>query len=183
MKNLRNYCVRVSNDVEREIAQTFYRRAMKKALSPNSYTSCSYVGMGTHRFDKNHVFCGVRDPRETVVEFDWINTLADSPSRQAALDAAFRKHNPATGSNPRIIRRGDGVEENEPVKTPSKKLPTVRFWYPSSSRPHMKIERDIRLVKADGFYLIGFDINNGEKFKKFKRSKISGEVKLVLFNS
>ena len=185
MKNLRKYCIEVNSSLERSIATTFMRRASKLPEHPNSDSIGPVVGIDS--VGRKSVLCGWRAPEENPIPFRNIEILADTPSRKEALKAAYRIHNPAAESRPvsfaKVVEAAKEARVTlEKPKTPSKMLPVVTFWYPSSTT-RQNVERKVRVVKADTIHIIGFDINKNEQFKKFKRAKVSGLVSLVAFNS
>ncbi len=95
MKNLREIAVEVKNDRERQIAINFYKRASKKGLHKYSKSDGCYVGMNTCHYDKDTIYwdkvtCDrALGPMEKSIPFADIILLANTPSRRAALVAAF----------------------------------------------------------------------------------------------
>jgi len=95
MNNLRNFCLRVSNDYERKVAVAFFKRAMHIPLRHYNRLG-EYVGLiNKHPFaddakdSRRGVICGnVACPNETIIPFQNIAQLADSPNRVKALKSA-----------------------------------------------------------------------------------------------
>lgn len=64
--------------------------------------------------------------------------------------------------------------------------PMVNFLYPQSKNPWIVQERFVRLISANGKYLLGLEVMAGEggkqkyAFKKFLQSKVTG-MKVVEF--
>lgn len=185
MKNLRNYCIAVSNSNERNIAIDFYRRAMKKSLAENSDNCGRHVGMCCGPL-YNKVTCstGVL-PRELELPFSRIGELADTPSRRAILAAVYKKHLPDQDPDA-AYRKYNPTQEKK--KTPSKLLPIVSFGYPLHGGPVWKY-RVVRVVKKTRDEIMGYEIDPMDfddegKFKKFKVAKIANQnIHLVQFNS
>jgi hypothetical protein len=102
MKNLRNYCVFVRTNRERNIAMDFFKRATHFAVDDISNPEGKYVGLlnnypGDYRFHhydtlQRKVMCGLTScPNETIVQFNDMGCLADTPNRKIALKNAIRK--------------------------------------------------------------------------------------------
>ena len=179
MKNLYHHVVEVSNDLERKMAIAFYRRASKKPLHPCHRTG-RYVGLTERGFVCSNF---IKYPYEVVVPFKDMNTLADTPSRKAALNNAVNKYAPAARKQWVVAGKVENKTKPEAKKTPSKLLPVAVFTYPKRNCAWAFNDRKVRVVKLNDIDLIGFDINDGEKFKRFKVSKIRGSVRLAAFNS
>ena len=60
--------------------------------------------------------------------------------------------------------------------------PLVQFKYPVKDSPWQFKIRSLRLIGANSEYLIGLDLDNEFKFKKFLRKKIWDSVNVVEFN-
>lgn len=73
------------------------------------------------------------------------------------------------------------VAAKKKTKHPVENNPRVRFTYPSKEWP-WRGERNVRLIAADGKYLIGLDMGDKNRFKKFRRDRVAG-LELVEFNS
>lgn len=100
MKNLRNYCIKVRSDRQRKIAIEFYKRATHLASSDYDYGNDNkYVGLLNNHPSPEYfkynplprkVICGpVPCPNETVIPFNQIYVLADTPLRRKVLDDAL----------------------------------------------------------------------------------------------
>jgi hypothetical protein len=61
------------------------------------------------------------------------------------------------------------------------KSPLVTFYYPSRENHLTFTRRSVRLIAADAKYVIGLDVNDKFKFKKFLRKKAS-MIEVVEFN-
>lgn len=182
MKSLNQYCIEVTTPREREAAIYFYRKASKRPYYKYSDNEGPTVGMGinTRGIDaRNTVVCGSRDPHETMIPFKDMILLADTPARLAAFKATQKKY-PITIPEVKEIKE---IKEIKEKKTPSKMLPVVEFRYPKHNAEWPGQDRCVRVVKYDANNLLGFDVNDNEKFKRFKASRILSSVRLVRFNS
>lgn len=65
---------------------------------------------------------------------------------------------------------------------PVEKNPLVKFQYPSKSKDYGYGYREVRLISANGKYLVGLDINDNNRFKKFRRDRIMRGIDLLEFN-
>lgn len=86
MKNLKNYCVRVTTAKEKQIAVDFYKRATHRSSQFITDRLPIYIGMcppheGRYVCDGSLVL-----PNETVLEFHQMIILADTPARKAIFD-------------------------------------------------------------------------------------------------
>jgi hypothetical protein len=140
------------------------------------------VGMGCSGDIEGYVYCGMKDPSETEVAFKDIAILADTPSRRAALASAYKKHK-FVQLKPDFSQITSIPAKREEKKVPSKLLPVASFTYPKKNCGWAFSDRKVRIVKLDDRDLIGFDLDDGEKFKRFKVSKIRGSVRLDRFNA
>ena len=96
MINLRNYCVKVTTGRERKVAITFFKRATH--LPVKHYNSfANYVGLANdypgrcvaYGAKPRCVVCGNTPcPNETIIPFENLHQLADSPNRRKALVSA-----------------------------------------------------------------------------------------------
>ena len=95
MKNLRNFCIRVNTDYERQVALKFYQRATHLPIHDSSSSYGVYVGL-VNNYDSQlaiaackKVICGhVACANETILSFSNISELADTPNRVLALQKA-----------------------------------------------------------------------------------------------
>ncbi len=55
---------------------------------------------------------------------------------------------------------------------PVEKNPRLQFFYPSSKRPEVNQFRDVRVIGANAKYVVGLQINDKNKFKKFLKAKM-----------
>ena len=95
-KNLRNFCIVVLNDYQRRVALAFYKRATRLPVRLNNSLG-TYIGivnahpLGGLSVKPKGVICGnMPCPNETIISFENIVELADSPSRVKALVSARR---------------------------------------------------------------------------------------------
>ena len=72
------------------------------------------------------------------------------------------------------------VKPVESKEYPSKS-PLVTFFYPSRENPTNFTRRSLRMIAGNSKYIIGLDVNDKFKFKKFRRDKAS-MVEVVEFN-
>jgi len=63
---------------------------------------------------------------------------------------------------------------------PVEKNPLVKFQYPRKDYGYGY--REVRLISANGKYLVGLDINDKNRFKKFRRDRIPDDIQLLEFN-
>ena len=95
MKNLRNFCIVVRNDYERKVALNFYKRATHLPVRLNNPFG-KFVGIvnehptvGMIPVKPRGVICGnTACPNETIIPFQNISELADTPNRVKALQSA-----------------------------------------------------------------------------------------------
>lgn len=168
MKKLSHFVVAVSNDAQLAIAIKFFTRASRRKVNPSSSQHVyadnpMYVGMYA---DRSVLAWVVKYPHETVVPFEKMDTLADTPSRVVALVKSGWK--PAKASS-----------------IPLEKRPLVKFNYPTKpgNRNYpLKTVRNVRLIKADANYYIGLEIlpDNKFLFKKFLKAKATN-VEVLTF--
>lgn len=95
MKELHKFCVRVTTDYEKHVALEFYAGATGYPIVERAYNTGggpTWVGVQYYsgRF-RQTITCGGPDGEEQLVEFANIETLADTPERKKALDAARAK--------------------------------------------------------------------------------------------
>lgn len=64
------------------------------------------------------------------------------------------------------------VEPAKQQQHPIEKNPLVRFSYPSSKEPWTTVEREVRVIGANGTYIVGVQLNDKKGYKKFLRSKM-----------
>ncbi len=64
---------------------------------------------------------------------------------------------------------------------PVEKNPRVRFTYPSSKDMYQILERDVRVIGANQKYVVGLEISDKNRFKKFLKSKMNN-LSLVEFS-
>lgn len=158
MKKLSRFVVAVSTNAELATAIKFFTRASRRKLNLAStqqvYGGPMYVGMETNR---TVLASSIKYAHETVVPFEKMDTLADTPSRMDALVQS-------------------GWKPTKASSIPMEKRPLVKFQYPSKpgsrSFPLWTV-RNVRLIKADAKYYIGLEIlpENKFQFKKFLKSK------------
>jgi len=63
------------------------------------------------------------------------------------------------------------VKKPEVVKKPIEQNPLVKFWY-YSSKSGCDVLRTVRMISANEFYLIGLQVNDKNRFKRFRRDRI-----------
>lgn len=159
MKKLSDFVVLVTTDEQLDIALKFYQRAARRKLNEFCLThvdkhSPTYIGMDVYR---SVSASGLKYDHETVVPFEKMDTLADTPSRIVALVKSGWK--PAKASS-----------------IPMEKRPLVKFNYPTKpgnrNYPYWTV-RNVRLIKADANYYVGLEIlpDNKFRFKKFLKAK------------
>jgi hypothetical protein len=162
MKTLSKFVVRVNSQAQLNVALKFFLRSSRRELNRSSIRSFSgfrtlYVGMlgrtvnvGSLKFD-----------HETVIDFNDMALLADTPTRYRALDAS--------GFKP------------EPRKETKKALPIVQFDYPKSDT-FVRTRRSVRLIQATPRYYVGVEIlpDNKFQFKKFLKNKATN-VEVLTF--
>lgn len=77
-----------------------------------------------------------------------------------------------------IVSEFNGEKKPHPVE----KNPIVSFSYPHKDKAwYATPQRFVRLIAANEKYIIGLDINDGNKFKKFLRLK-AGRMDVIEFN-
>jgi len=87
--DLSKYCIRVTSDYERLVAINFYIFATQFPLA-FSLADGMYVGISYFcNVKQNTIICSDSpDENETIIGFNQISDLADTPSRVAALQKA-----------------------------------------------------------------------------------------------
>jgi len=77
------------------------------------------------------------------------------------------------------------AEKRKRVKSkkvhPVEKNPLVKFFYPKSDSPWIDEHRVVRLISANGKYLVGLEVSDKNRFKKFLASKVRN-MTLAEFN-
>ncbi len=61
------------------------------------------------------------------------------------------------------------------------KNPLVSFFYPKHNDNGVSLERKVRLISSNGKYIIGLEVTDKNRFKKFLATKAK-HLKLVEFN-
>jgi len=114
-----------------------------------------------------------KDNLGTVRPVKW--SIGMTPSRPAYKNYTFfrRKHT----KKPALATSNRTVYIRIPESKPKDKYPTVSFFYKSD-------EREVQVISMDNKYITGLEVNrSGDKpkyqFKKFLRSRIYGDIKLV----
>ena len=73
------------------------------------------------------------------------------------------------------------VKDANPVVARPDKNPLVEFDYPNSRAKWELIHRRVRMIAADRGYLIGIEVSDKNRFKKFLKSKIRN-LNIIEFN-
>jgi len=81
---------------------------------------------------------------------------------------------------PEVAAKRKVIKKDPKKVNPIEKNPLVVFSYPSKELPS-KLRR-VRLISADGKYLIGLEVSDHNRFKKFLRTRITSTIQLVEFN-
>jgi len=67
-------------------------------------------------------------------------------------------------------------------KHPVENNPLVKFFYPMSKEPWNTMLRVVRVISSNSTHLIGLEVSDKNRFKKFKQSSIR-DMSLVEWNS
>ena len=59
----------------------------------------------------------------------------------------------------------------KPKVNPIEQNPLVKFWY-YSSKSGCDVLRTVRMISANEFYIIGLQVNDKNRFKRFRRDRI-----------
>jgi hypothetical protein len=162
MKTLSKFVVKVANQAQLNVALKFFLRASRRPLNPSSVgTMCGFKTMYVGMYGRTVNIGPSKFPFETVIDFNDMALLADTPTRYRALDAA--------GFKP------------EPRKEIKKALPIVQFDYPKSDT-FVRTRRSVRLIQATTRYYVGIEIlpDNKFQFKKFLKNKATN-VEVLTF--
>ena len=90
------------------------------------------------------------------------------------VDSKVSEHNPRFAF---FRRRHVKVKKSNPVD----KNPLVSFFYPSSKLDFFPSFRTVRLIAANDQYIVGLDVGDNYRFKKFLVSKAMS-LKILQFN-
>jgi hypothetical protein len=114
-----------------------------------------------------------------------VRRASNSIGRQAGTcsSTVWRRRHVEVGYNNTLWGYVAPKKSTVPVKKehPVEKNPLVHFNYPSSNICWHSPERIVRLIAVNRKYIVGIEVSDKNKFKKFLRSKATG-FKIVEFN-
>jgi hypothetical protein len=122
-----------------------------------------------------------KDTKENYSFVDWEELVTlNSDGGLSVKTSSDTKANFTSKEVDEMIALRNKCMSKEDIKSEPKLLPLVEFGYRTKESLCGTVNnRHILVTKMDNIYVEGFDVDNDNKFKKFLRSKIYGDIKLI----